>query len=90
LEEVCFTHGPDLYLFWLCLWSAKTQIGLLKCIGFGLLTLYALGQCGLFCLLLYMQWVPIAIDFGALMGPYLILNMSVHWLIYLCIGPSCF
>jgi hypothetical protein len=42
--------------------SAKNLIGLLKCIGFGLLkcigfsllTLYALGQCGLFCLLLYM------------------------------------
>jgi hypothetical protein len=48
------------------------MIGLLKCIGFGLLTLYALGQCGLFCLLLYMQWVPITIDFGALSGPYLI------------------
>jgi hypothetical protein len=52
--------------------SAENLIGLLKCIGFGLLTLYALGQCGLFCLLLYMQWVPIAIDFGALLGPYLI------------------
>jgi hypothetical protein len=54
---------------------------LLKCIGFGLLTLYALGQCGLFCLLLYMQWVIIAIDFEALLGPYLIC---------LCIGPSSF
>jgi hypothetical protein len=43
-----------------------------KRIGFGLLTLYALGQCGLFCLLIYMQWVLIAIDFGALLGPYLI------------------
>jgi len=68
----------------LCTWSRfvsffgfvcglpKTLIALLKCIGFGLLTLYALGQCGLFCLLLYMQWVLIAIDFGALLDPYLI------------------
>jgi hypothetical protein len=67
--------------FCLCLWSVENLIALLKCIGFGLLTLYALGQCGLFCLLLYMQWVIIAIDFEALLGPYLIC---------LCIGPSSF
>jgi hypothetical protein len=65
-----------LYLFWLGLWSAENLIGLLKCIGFGLLTLYALGQCGLFCLLLYMQWVHV---YGCLLNYVVAPNCNWFW-----------